>query len=256
MPPVALTRIQARAAAQIVAIRSRAEAAARTPAGDAPCHLSASTGCVNDGASSESPPPPPAQHADPRGDGARAVDRPRHSVDALEVARVRQTLADHARLQSDHRASVGEGRLDLCADTDPGGHDGTAGHTDALAATLAPVRQASRSASPGSIQRERGEQDPVEGVAPPVGSRSSTTSDAASYTVRHTSTAPSAPRFTHAADSARRAGVRRRPGPPRSATRLTFVAMTTVAPAVSSSILGSDGFDQGHDAASPHPLRS
>ena len=125
----------------------------------------------------------PAEHSDPRGDGVRAADRFRHAVDALDVPRVRQPLADHARLQADDGAPLRErGRA-------PPSRHGAAPVTPPPPATprrspprsLPPGRRAA-SASPGSVPRASDASRTPSNASPaPVGSRSSMASGTASY---------------------------------------------------------------------------
>ena len=141
-------------------------------------------------------------------------------------------------------------------------HDGTAGHTDALAATLAPARHAGCSAVPGSIPRASdASKTPSKASPAPVGSRSSIASGTASYSqpVQHQHGPVGSSLHARGPIALAEQRVRRRPGPPRSATSASrSFARTTVAPAASSSNpSGPTASTRGHDAASTaDPLRA
>ncbi len=75
---------------------------------------------------------------DPGRHRAGTADRRGHPLGALEVARVRQPLSDHAGLERDDRPGDGHRQRDLVGDEQA--HAGaSAGHCPSLPATSAPA---------------------------------------------------------------------------------------------------------------------
>ena len=189
-------------------------------------------------------PPRPRPSSTPTHAGTAPAPRiaRRHAIDALDVAGMRQSLADHARLQADDRASVARGPPRTSRADD----GWTVRSRAAPPATrmrspprCAPARHASRNASPGSTPRASDASKTPSNASPaPVGI-------ALLDRLRHRLVDPPVqhqhgPRgpSLHARRPvalAERARGRDRP-PPRSATSASrSLARTTVAPAVSSS---------------------
>ena len=110
--------------------------------------------------------------ADPGGDGAGAPDRPRHPLGALPVPRMRQALADDARLERHHRTARGDRERDLVGHEER--HAGSrAGQFSVLAATSAPAWHAAASAAAASSPRARPARSTPSNASPaPVGSTS------------------------------------------------------------------------------------